>query len=115
MTIKRHNPGKILSTAVEHGGIVYLAGLTADDRSRDAKGQTEEILKKMDDAMAAMGTDKTKLLSVNIWVADIRLRDEMNIAWTAWMDPKNPPARACVEAKMADPRVLVEIMATVAK
>ena len=115
MTIKRHQPGKILSTAVEHNGVVYLAGLTADDRDADVRRQTEQVLKKIDAALAAMGTDKSKLLSANIWVADIRLRDEMNVAWTAWMDPANPPARATVEAKMADPRCLVEIMVTAAK
>ena len=115
MAIKRHNPGKILSSAVEHGGVVYLAGMTAGDLSQDIKGQTAQVLKKMDEAMAAMGTDKSKLLSVNIWVADIRLREEMNVSWTAWMDPANPPARATVEAKMADPRVLVEIMGVCAK
>ena len=115
MSIKRHNPGKLLSSAVEHNGVVYLAGMVADDLSKDVRGQTEEVLKKIDAALAAMGTGKSKLLSVNIWVADIRLRDAMNIAWTAWMDPANPPARATVEAKMADPRVLVEIMSTCAK
>ena len=115
MTIKRHNPGKILSDAVEYNGVVYLAGMTADDLSLDVKGQTEQVLKNIDKALAAAGTDKSKILSVNIWVADIRLRDEMNVVWTKWMDPANPPARATVEAKMADPRVLVEIMATCAK
>jgi enamine deaminase RidA (YjgF/YER057c/UK114 family) len=115
MSIKRHNPGKLLSSAVEHNGVVYLAGMVADDLSKDVRGQAEEVLKKIDAALAAMGTNKSKLLSVNIWVADIRLREQMNIAWTAWMDPANPPARATVEAKLADPRALVEIMCTGAK
>jgi len=115
MSIKRHQPGKLLSSAVEHNGVVYLAGMVADDLSKDVRGQTEEILGKIDAALAAMGTDKSKLLSANIWVSDIRLRDQMNQAWIAWMDPANPPARATVEAKMADPRVLVEIMSTCAK
>mgnify|MGYP002635847368 CR=1 FL=1 len=115
MNIKRHAPGKLLSSAVEHNGVVYLAGLVADDLSKDVHGQTEEVLQKIDATLAAMGTDKAKLLSVNIWVSDIRNRDQMNVAWLAWMDPANPPARATVEAKMADPRVLVEIMSTCAK
>ncbi|MFM9970176.1 MAG: RidA family protein [Burkholderiales bacterium] len=115
MSIKRHQPGKLLSIAVEHNSVVYLAGMVADDLSKDVRGQTEEILKKIDAALAAMGTDKSKMLSANIWVSDIRHRDQMNVAWTAWMDPANPPARATVEAKMADPRVLVEIMSTCAK
>jgi len=115
MSIKRHNPGKLLSSAVEYNGVVYLAGVIADDLSKDVRGQTEEVLKKIDATLAALGTHKSKLLSVNIWVADIRLREQMNIAWLAWMDPANPPARATVEAKMADPRALVEIMSTCAK
>ena len=115
MSIKRHNPGEILSDAVEYNGVVYLAGMVADDLSKDVKGQTEEVLKNIDTALIAMGTNKSKLLSANIYVADIRHRDQMNVAWKAWMDPKNPPARATVEAKMADPRVLVEIMCQCAK
>ena len=115
MTIKRHQPGKLLSGAVEHNGVVYLAGMVADNLDKDVRGQTEEVLAKIDAALAAMGTDKSKMLSVNIWVSDIRHRDQMNVAWIAWMDPANPPARATVEAKMADPRVLVEIMSTCAK
>lgn len=115
MTIRRHQPGKLLSGAVEHNGVVYLAGMVADNLDKDVRGQTEEVLAKIDAALAAMGTDKSKMLSVNIWVSDIRHRDQMNVAWIAWMDPANPPARATVEAKMADPRVLVEIMSTCAK
>ena len=115
MTIKRHQPGKILSTAVEYNGVVYCAGLTAEDYTQGVKGQTEQVLKKIDAALAAFGSNKSKILSCNIWVADIRMRDEMNVAWTAWMDPANPPARATVEAKMADPRCLVEIQFVASK
>jgi enamine deaminase RidA (YjgF/YER057c/UK114 family) len=115
MSIKRHQPGKLLSNAVEYNGVVYLAGMVADNLDRDVRGQTEEILNKIDAALAALGTNKSKMLSANIWVSDIRHRDQMNLAWLAWMDPANPPARATVEAKMADPRVLVEIMSTCAK
>jgi enamine deaminase RidA (YjgF/YER057c/UK114 family) len=115
LNIKRHNPGDILSDAVEYNGVVYLAGMVADDLTKDIKGQTEEVLKNIDVALAAAGTDKSKLLSANVYVADIRLRDQMNVAWKAWIDPRNPPARATVEAKMADPRMLVEIMCQCAK
>jgi enamine deaminase RidA (YjgF/YER057c/UK114 family) len=79
------------------------------------KGQTEQVLKKIDSILAAAGTSKSKILSANAWVTDIRNRDEMNAAWTAWVDPANLPARATVEAKLADPRMLVEIMVTCAK
>ena len=115
MSIKRHEPGKLLSAAVEHNGLVYLAGQVPDDLSQDVKGQTEQVLKKIDALLAAAGSSKSNILSANIWLADIRERDAMNTAWQAWMDPKNPPARATVEAKLADPRILVEIMAVAAK
>lgn len=115
MSIVRHDPGKILSSAVEYGGLVFVAGTTPDDTSPGIKGQTEQVLKKIDASLAKAGTNKSKILSANIWVTDIRNRDGMNEAWIAWMDPKNPPARATVEAKLADPRMLVEIMVVAAK
>ncbi|HLS86637.1 MAG TPA: RidA family protein, partial [Burkholderiales bacterium] len=81
----------------------------------DAKGQTEEILAEIDRLLAKAGSSKSKVLSATIWVTDIRHRAAMNEAWTAWADPKNLPARACVEAKLADPNALVEIMVVAAK
>jgi enamine deaminase RidA (YjgF/YER057c/UK114 family) len=115
MDIKRHNPSKILSEAVEYGSTVYLAGIVADDPSQDVKGQTKQILDKIDRLLAKAGSHKSKVLSANIWVTDIKNRAAMNEAWTAWVDPKNLPARACVEAKLADPRMLVEIMVVAAR
>lgn len=115
MNIKRHSSGKLFSAAVEHGGVVYVAGQVADDLTQGAKGQTEQVLRKIDAILAAAGTTKSMILSANVWVTDIRNRDEMNAAWTAWADPTNLPARATVEAKLADPRMLVEIMVTCAK
>ena len=112
--VRRESKG-ILSSAVEYGNTVYLAGLTADDQSQDAKGQAAQILAKIDRLLAACGSGKAKILTATIWVSDIRNRASMNEAWTAWADPKNLPARACVEAKMADPNCLVEIMVVAAK
>jgi len=114
MSIKRHPGGKLFSAAVEHNGVVYVAGQVADDLSLDVGGQTGQVLKKIDALLAASGTSKSKLLSANVWLTDIRNRDEMNAAWTAWVDPANLPARATVEAKLADPRMLVEIMVSCA-
>ena len=114
MSIKRHQAGKLFSAAVEHGGVLYVAGQVADDLTQGARAQTEQVLKKIDAILAAAGTGKSKILSANVWVTDIRNRD-MNAAWTAWADPANLPARATVEAKLADPRMLVEIMVTCAK
>ena len=115
MSITRHDPGPILSLAVEHGGTVYLAGVVAKGLDKDIKGQTKEILDEIDRLLAKSGSSKSKVLQAHIWVTDIRNRALMNEVWTAWIDPKNLPARACVEAKMADPRCLVEIMVVAAK
>ena len=115
MSIVRHDPSSILSHAVEHGATVYLAGIVAKDLNKDAKGQTKEIVDEIDRLLAKCGSHKSKILSATIWVTDIRNRAPMNEVWTAWADPKNLPARACVEAKLADPKALVEIMVIAAK
>ena len=113
--IVRHESKAILSGAVEYGDTVYLAGITAEDQSKDAKNQSEQILATIDRLLAACGTNKSKILTATIWVSDIRNRAFMNEAWTAWADPKNLPARACIESKMADARCLVEIQVVAAK
>lgn len=115
MSIKRHNPGPVLSRAVEYGGLVYVAGTTADNKSASCKAQTEEVLKKIDAALAAAGADKSKLLWAQVWLPDIREKDQMDAAWKAWVDPNAKPARACVEARLATPDTRVEIMVTAAK
>ncbi len=115
MSIVRHDSSTILSHAVEHGDTVYLAGIVAKDLKKDVKGQTKEVLDEIDRLLAKCGSSKSKVLSATIWVTDIRNRAPMNEIWTAWLDPKNVPARACVEAKLADPAALVEIMVIAAK
>ena len=115
MSVTRHEPGPILSLAVEHGSTVYLAGLVPKNLKNDIKGQTAEVLAEIDRLLAKCGSSKSKLLAATIWVTDIRNRAPMNEVWTAWVDPKNLPARACIEAKLADPACLVEIMVTAAK
>jgi enamine deaminase RidA (YjgF/YER057c/UK114 family) len=108
-------PGPRMSRAVVHGDRVFLAGLTASDTSQDIKGQTRQILDKIDAYLAQAGTDKSKLLSANLWIKDMAQFADMNSVWNSWVDPENPPARACVKAEMARPEVLVEIMVTAAK
>ena len=115
MSLTRHDQTAILSQAVEHGNTVYLAGVVAKDLKKDVKGQTKEILDDIDRLLAKCGSNKSKVMSATIWVTDIRNRAPMNEVWTAWVDPKNLPARACVEAKLADPNALVEIMVIAAK
>ena len=115
MTVKRHEPSKIYSKVVEANGFAFTAGIVADDLKQDAKGQSQQILKEIDRLLALAGTDKTKVVSATIWVTDIRLRDSMNEAWNAWTGGENLPGRACIEAKLADPRMLVEIAVVAAK
>lgn len=114
MSITRYGVGPRLSQVVVHGDIAHLAGQVADDLSASVKGQTEQILGKVDALLERAGSDKPKLLSAVIWLADIQTFDEMNQAWDAWVDPANTPARATVEAKLAAPEYLVEIMVTAA-
>jgi enamine deaminase RidA (YjgF/YER057c/UK114 family) len=115
MSIIRHEPGKFLSGAVEAAGLVFVAGQTPDDLAAGIDGQTRQVLAKIDALLAKAGTNKSKIVSANVWVTDIRNREGMNGVWMQWMDPKNPPARATVEAKLADPRMLVEIACIAAK
>ncbi len=114
MTITRIDPGARLAKAVVHGGIVYMSGLTADDLSQGTTGQTEQILSRIDHYLAASGTSKAKLLTANIWLRDIADFDLMNIAWDAWVDGSNLPARATVEARLAGDNYRVEIQVTAA-
>lgn len=115
MSITRHDSSGILSQAVEHGNTVYLAGVVAKGLDKDVKGQTKEVLDEIDRLLAKSGSSKSRILQAHIWVTDIRNRAPMNEVWTAWVDARNLPARACVEAKLADPRALVEIMVIAAK
>jgi enamine deaminase RidA (YjgF/YER057c/UK114 family) len=113
--IKRFNSDKRLSRVVVHGNTVYLAGITADDRSKGMRAQTAEILAKIDALLKTAGTDKSKLLTATIWISDMRAKPEMDEAWAAWADQQNLPARACVEARLGSPDTLVEIMVQAVK
>jgi enamine deaminase RidA (YjgF/YER057c/UK114 family) len=114
MSIKRHGVGPRLSQAVVHGDTVYLAGMVAEDSSADTKGQTEQILRKIDSALKSVGSDKSKLLSAQIFITDMRNFADMNAVWDAWVDKANTPARATVETSLANPKMLVEIMVVAA-
>ena len=114
MAIKRVNAGPRMSSAVVHGNTVYLAGLTADDAKADVKGQTKQILDKIDKFLKEAGTDKSKILSANIWLTDIGNFAAMNTVWDAWVAPGQAPARATVQARLNDPKMKVEIMVVAA-
>lgn len=111
MGIIHIEPGKRLSSAVVHGNKVYLAGYVADAAMGGSVAeQTADILAQIDGTLAEAGTDKTKLLKVNIWLTDIGTIGEMNEVWDRWIAPGPGPARATVEAKLADSGWAVEIM-----
>lgn len=112
--ITRYAEETRLSGAVNHGDRLYLAGQVADDASLDVEGQTADILRQIDALLADAGTDKTKLLSVQIFLTDITEIGAMNRAWDAWLDPAHKPARATVETRLADPDWKIEITAIAA-
>lgn len=98
-----------LSGAVVHGKLVYLAGQVADDDSLDTEGQTADVLAQIDALLAAAGTSKANLLSIQIILADIRDAPAMNRAWDKWLDTGNKPARMTVQAPLVNPAWKVEI------
>jgi enamine deaminase RidA (YjgF/YER057c/UK114 family) len=115
MTITRRGVAQVLAQTVEHNGVVHVAGLTADDLSQGMREQTAVVLKKIDAALAAAGTDKSKLLTAMIYLSDMSRKSEMNDAWMAWIDPDNKPTRATVGTVLGSPDTLVEIVVSAAK
>ena len=116
MTIQRLNPGPRMSKAVVHGDTVYLAGQVADKAAgKSVAEQTTEILGIIDGLLAQAGSDKTKLLMVNIWLSDMTTFSEMNGVWDGWVAAGHTPGRATVEAKLAGPQFTVEIAVIAAK
>lgn len=116
MAIQRIGSGPRMSMAVVHGDTVYLAGQVSKNAANGSvTEQTKDILSIIDGYLAEAGTDKTKLLSANIWLTDIGTFAEMNAVWDAWLAPGCAPARATVEAKLAAPNYLVEIAVIAAK
>ena len=110
--IIRTETSPILSKAVEYHGFVYTMGVVPRNSSGDIKAQTKDVLEQIDTLLETHGTDNTRLLQANIWLKDINDRLAMNEVWTGWLPEGQAPVRACVEAKLADPAWLVEIMVT---
>ncbi len=107
----------VISYAVTHGDTVHLSGITAHPLgpSRGIRAQTREVLGRIDELLAGAGTDKSKLLTAQVWLADMGDFSEHNREWNAWVDLANPPVRACVQATLILPVLLVEIMVTAAR
>ena len=116
MSIERKEVGPRMSQIVIHGDTVYLAGTVAHQNAgKSVTDQTREILATIDSHLAQAGTDKSKLLSANIWLSDMATFAEMNAVWDAWVVPGHTPARATVEARLAAPQYKVEIMVVAAR
>ena len=114
MEIRRLQPGKRMSQAVVHNNTVYLAGQVAEDTNQDVAGQTRQVLASIDTLLKEAGSDKTKILTATIVLADMASFAEMNSVWDSWVAPGNTPARATIEAKLAAPQYRVEIIVTAA-
>ena len=115
MSITRHQITDRMSRIVVHGETIYLCGQVAKDDTADIKGQTATTLEKIEELLSSVNSDKTRLLSVTIYLSDMKLFKEMNSVWDAWVTPGAAPARACVEARMARPELLVEMSVIAAK
>ena len=113
-TIQRLHPAARYSEAAIHDGTVYLAGQVADDATQDIVGQTRQVLVAIDRLLAEAGSDKTRILRAQVFLADIADYAGMNAAWDAWVPAGHAPPRATVEARLARPEWRVEIVVTAA-
>jgi enamine deaminase RidA (YjgF/YER057c/UK114 family) len=107
--ITRHEVTGRLSKVLVANGFAFLSGLTAKDRGGGVREQTADILAQIDAYLAQAGTDRSRVVTANIWLKDIGTFNEMNAAWDAWVDREKPPARATVESRLAADDILVEV------
>ena len=114
MTIARFDVGARMSEMAVHNGVVYLAGQVPEDASQDIGGQTAQVLATIDALLARAGSDKSKILRAQIFIADLAEFPGLNAVWDAWVVPGHTPPRATVEAKLAKPAWKVEIVVTAA-
>lgn len=113
-TVVHIDPGSRLSEATIHGGRMYLSGMIPEDTSLDIRGQVKQALAEIDALLARGGSDRTKILSAVIWLADMADFAAMNAVWDAWVPSGHAPARATVQAGLNDPDMKVEIMVVAA-
>lgn len=115
MSITRIDTTPRMSRIVEHNGTIYLCGQVAKDATKNIKEQTATTLEKVEELLIKSGSDKNHILSVTIYVRDMKDFSAMNEVWDAWVQDGFQPARACVEARMARPELLVEMSVVAAK
>ncbi len=112
--IQRFDVGARMSEMSVYNGIAHLAGQIADDASADIGGQTRQVLAAIDGLLARAGSDRTKILMAQIFLADLADFPGMNAEWDAWVTPGHTPPRATVQAALANPQWRVEIVVTAA-
>ncbi len=112
--VQRFDVGARMSEVAVHNGIVWLAGQVAIDGPQDIGGQTRQVLAAVDSLLARAGTDKTKIVMCQIYLADIADFPGMNAVWDAWVAKGHAPPRATVQAKLAKPEWKIEIVVTAA-
>lgn len=115
MSIERLHAGPRMSEATIHNGVVYLAGQVAQDPSLDVGAQTRQVLAAIDRLLAEAGSDRSRILQAQVFLADISDFAAMNAVWDAWVPPGHTPARATVEARLAAPEYRVEIKVIAAR
>jgi enamine deaminase RidA (YjgF/YER057c/UK114 family) len=114
MMVQRYDVGTRLSEMAVHNGVCYLAGQVAADASQDISGQMQQVLASIDALLARAGTDKSKLLMVQIFIKDLADFAALNAVWEAWLPSGNAPPRATVQANLAKPDWRVELVVTAA-
>jgi enamine deaminase RidA (YjgF/YER057c/UK114 family) len=112
--VQRFDVGTRLSEMAVHNGVCYLAGQVPSDASQDISGQTRQVLAAIDALLARAGTDKSKLLMVQIFIKDLADFAAMNAVWEAWLPAGHAPPRATVRADMAKPEWRIEMVVTAA-
>ena len=115
MTIERFHSNHRMSQLVAHGGLLYTSGLIPDMEGGSIEEQTRQILNKLDCLLKEAGSEKSKIISATIWLVDMNDFSAMNEIWDRWVDPENPPARACVQSGLALPQWKIEIQFLIAQ
>ncbi len=103
-----------LSEIAIYNGVVYLAGQVPDDDSLDIVGQAKQVFANIDKALALAGTDKSKLLTAQVFLKDLADFDNFNTEWNVWVEHITPPTRATVQAHLVNPKWLIEVVVTAA-
>lgn len=113
--IKRSGNYEVLHEVVEHNGVLHFSGVVSEDTSLDMAGQTEDVLKQIDQLLKAHGSSRDHLLSALIFITDMKKKPDMNKVWTRWLAPAHLPTRATIGVNDLGKGILIEIVVTAAK